>query len=198
MSLLSFAKTPDPLDLPKATDWMIPFLTSESPALEAMTDFRCAPAISVSEDTRIDDALNRMIHSGVRLLFVVDSSFTLLGAVSSHDIQGERPMLYLQSQDCNREHCSRADVTVRDVMEPLTAWRTLNIHALERATVGNIVSRFHDQSRRHIIVVETPENAASFVRGVISASFLERALGSPVETSQAAQNFAEMGRVLTR
>ncbi|BAP89018.1 CBS domain containing protein [Burkholderiales bacterium GJ-E10] len=198
MSLLRFAKAPDSLVLPKAADWTIPFLTSESPALEAMTDFRCAPAISVPENTQIDDALNRMIHSGVRLLFVVDSSFKLLGAVSSHDIQGERPMLYLQSQDCNREHCSRADVTVRHVMEPLTAWHTLTISALEHATVGDLVSRFRDQSRRHIIVIETPGNATSFVRGVISASFLERALGSPVETSHAAQNFAEMGLVLAR
>ncbi|BAP87699.1 CBS domain protein [Burkholderiales bacterium GJ-E10] len=196
MSHLTFMNAPRALRLPKAAGWTTPFLTPESPALEAMTDFRSSPAITVLEHTQIDEALNRMIHSGVRLLFVVDSSYGLLGAVSSHDIQGERPMLFLQSRDYSLERGSRAEVTVRDVMEPLSAWRTLDLRDVEHATVADVLGLFLEQPRRHIMVVEFPEHGTPFVRGMLSANFLERALGVPVETSHVARNFAEIGQAL--
>lgn len=196
MSHLHFISAPHSLRLPKPAGWTTPFLTTDSPARQAMTDFRSAPAITVIENTQIDDALHRMIHSGVRLLFVVDSSYGLLGAVSSHDIQGERPMLYLQSRDYSRERGSRADVTVRDVMEPLNSWHTLDLRDLDHATVTDLLALFRQQPRRHIMVVERSDPGTPFVRGMISANFLERALGTPVETVHVAQNFAELGQAL--
>lgn len=87
----------DAVALPRPLASNGPWLALGAPALEAMTDFRCTPAITVPATTQVDVALERMIYSGVRLLFVVGADFSLLGSISSYDIQSEKPMLYLQS-----------------------------------------------------------------------------------------------------
>ncbi len=176
-----------------------PPLALDAPALEAMTDLRRMPAISVLAATQIDAALDRMIFSGVRLLFVVDTQTSLLGSITSYDIQGEKPMLYLQSKDCRIATCSRADVMVRDIMEPVSEWRVLNYEGLGRTKLGNIVQTFKGLARRHIIVVETPcGSGAHVVRGLFSASSIERALGAKIETADTARSFAEIERALMR
>ena len=186
------------IDLPGSPALNAPFLALDAPALEAMTDFRRMPAISVLATTQIDIALERMIFSGVRLLFVVDVKLSLLGSISSYDIQNEKPMLYLQSLDCRIATCSRADVAVRDIMEPVSKWQVLNYEDLGGANIGNLVQTLKDQARRHIIVVETPRGGAPVVRGMISASFLERALGTTIQTADSARSFAEIERALVR
>lgn len=72
----------------------------EDLAVALMTDFRHTSPICVDVGTRLEDALKRMIYAGVRLLFVKDAKATLLGHVTAADIQGEKPLLYLQSGDC--------------------------------------------------------------------------------------------------
>ena len=171
----------------------------DTPALELMTDFQEVYPFSVAASTQIDAALDHMITSGIRLLFVIDADFTLLGSITSFDIQGEKPMLYLQSKDCRIGICSRADIEVQDIMTPVSKWRTLRYENLEDATLGDIAHTFQALEQRHLIVAETPPGqGCAIVRGLFSASDLERAPGIKIDSLETAKSFSEIERALRR
>lgn len=175
------------------------WLGYDDPAIEIMTDFRRTPAISVLGNVQIDTALNQMIFSGIRLLFVVDTAFNILGSITSYDIQGEKPMLYLQSRDFRIGHGSRDDIAVQNIMTPVKKWQVLNYDGLPYATLGNLLETFRTLGQRHIIVVESIQGRSIHnVRGLFSASTLERALGFHVEVSETARSFAEIKREVVR
>ena len=189
-----------PVTLPRIPDPVITQLGFAAPALELMTDFRRTPAISVHAATPIDDALKQMIYAGVRFLFVVDDGFAVLGAVTSYDIHSEKPMLYLQSRDCRIGTCTRDDVQVQDIMTPVRTWRTLIYRDLAGATLGDIVWTFNALGARHLIVLDAvTAQGVQHVRGLFSASVVERALGIRLETrEEAAASFAEIEHELVR
>ena len=164
------------------------------PALDLLTDFRLTPAISVLATTQIDTALTQMIGSGVRLLFVVDPSFKMLGSITSYDIQSEKPLRYLQSRDCRIGICSREDILVRDIMTPAHKWKVIDYDQLLHATVADVALTFKDLGQKHLIVVDSVRghNNAQVVRGLISLTTLERALGTKIESTKVANSFAEI------
>jgi len=181
----------------KANSTNTPHLGLDDPALEIMTDFCRTPAISVPTNTLIDTALHHMIYSGVRLLFVVNPIFGLLGSITSYDIESEKPMRYMQSKDCRIATCSRKDLTVEDIMTPVQKWQALNYKDVANATLGNIVQSFRNLGQRHVFVIETtPDRGTSTVRGLFSVSSLERALRTTIEIVDIATNFAEIERAL--
>src|SRR5882672_3003334 len=100
-------------------------VTPEDSALVVMTDFKQRAPVSVDSDVTIGQALATMMHSRVRLLFVLDAGSRLVGLVSSYDIQGEKPMRYLQSQGFTHRTSRHDDVRVGDIMEPTDAWHVL-------------------------------------------------------------------------
>jgi CBS-domain-containing membrane protein len=168
-------------------------LDLDDPALDVLTDFQLTPAISVLAATQIDNALTQMICSGVRLLFVVDAGFKILGSVTSYDIQGEKPLRYLQSRDCRIGICSREDILVQDIMTPLHKWKVVNYDQLVNATVADIALTFKELGQRHLIVVDSVRGRHSqIVRGLISLTTLERALGTNIESTRIANSFAEI------
>ena len=163
-------------------------------ALGLLTDFRLTPAISVLATTQIDTALTQMIGSGVRLLFVVDPSFKMLGSITSYDIQSEKPLRYLQSRDCRIGICSREDILVRDIMTLAHKWKVIDYDQLLHATVADVLLTFKDLGQKHLIVVDSVRgrNAHQIVRGLISLTTLERALGTNIESTKVANSFAEI------
>jgi len=171
----------------------------DAPALEMMTDFRRSPAISVSASLQIDAALDRMIYAGVRLLFVVGTEFELIGDITSYDIQGEKPIRYLQSKDCQLNTCSRTDITVQDIMAPVSTWHVLRYENLAHAKLGDIVETFASLRQRHIIVMEVDRNShAQVVRGLFSVSALESALGNSIEIDNTVASFSDIERALVQ
>ena len=168
-------------------------LSPEDLALNLLTDFHLTPAISALAATQIDEALTQMICSGVRLLFVVDAGFKILGSITSYDIQSEKPMRYLQSRDCRIGICSREDILVQDIMTPLYKWKVINYSQLTNATIADVAATFKELGQRHLIVVE-PVNGhnAQVVRGLVSLTDLERAIGKSFEPVKVANSFAEI------
>jgi len=182
--------------LPRTPFPTIRKLGLDAPALELMTDFYRSPAISVPADLQIDAALDRMIYSGVRLLFVVGSDFEVLGDITSYDIQGEKPMHYLQSQDCTINTCSRTDISVQNIMTPVSTWHVLRYESLEHAAVGDIVETFKNLRQRHLVVMQTRKDGVQTVRGLFAASTLESALGHPVDIDDTVSSFSDIERAL--
>jgi CBS-domain-containing membrane protein len=168
-------------------------LNLADPALRLLTDFYLTPAISVLATTPIDHALTQMIVSGVRLLFVVDVEFNILGAITSHDIQGDKPLRYMRSIDCRIGQCSREDILVEHIMIPVQRWEVINYDQLSNATLADIVLTFKEQGTRHIIVVDSVRGRpGQVVRGLLSLTTLERALGANLEPMKIARSFSEI------
>jgi len=194
---LTLSSPKNNISLIRTPDRNTPLLSLDNPAFESMTDFSRTPAISILATTQIDNALNQMIYSSVRLFFVVDRDFNILGSITSYEIQSEKPMLFLQSRDCRMDTCSREDITVRDIMTPVQKWRVLNYNVIPHATLGDIVETFRGLGQRHLIVIEpSRDRKAQTVRGLFSASLLERVTGSLIETTEPAKSFADIKREL--
>ena len=119
-STLSLHRVASPIALPQCGASEVPRMTLADPALNVLTDFTKTAVFSIGPDEPIDHALLYMKTVGVRLLFVLGDDGWLAGLVTSHDIMGEKPMLYLQSMDCNHTTCTRSDVLVKNIMTPIS------------------------------------------------------------------------------
>lgn len=196
-AVLTLAQPPGALALPTPNQLPHPDLSVESPAFLLFTDLRHGPVISVLETTRIDVALDRMVYSGVRLLFVVDGDFELTGLITSYDIAGEKPMLALLSRDRQLGSGGREELEVRDIMQPVAQWKTLDFPELRHAKIGHLVSTFRKAQQRHLVVLERLSNHANpIVRGLFSATRVERALGITLDPFPTLETFAEVERAL--
>lgn len=155
-------------------------LNADDPAMAAMTDFTRECPVAVSPDRHIDDALQDMIRAGVRALLVLDEG-RVLGLITSYDIQGERPIQFLQSPACVHDTCLHRDVRVADIMTALEQLPVLDLRSVQPARVGDLLETFKATEQTHLVVVESHADGTSFVRGLISRTRLERQLGMAQE-----------------
>lgn len=165
------------------------------PALPAMTDFRRSPMVTVTADVQVDRALEYMIVAGVRFCFVVDALSRVLGAVTSYDIQGEKPARHVQSMGGDLRAVSRAEVQVRHIMEPVAGWQVIDLDQAARATLAQIVAALKTLGRRHLVVVEQM-GGAQMLRGLFSASRIEQDTGLNLDIFPVPTTFAEIERAV--
>jgi CBS-domain-containing membrane protein len=165
-------------------------VSGRDPAISVMTDLRLGPISVTTHDSSISDALATMKDAGVRFLFVLDETRRLIGSISSYDIQGEKPLLFMQSSSGER---GWRDVQVRDVMEPVASWQVLDYADVRRLWVEDLVPLLEYAGKHHLVVVEnTRAGRTQVVRGIISASRVQRLLGASVEIEPLATTFAEI------
>jgi len=156
-------------------------------ATAVMTDLRQVPAVLIDPDVDVEAATRVMIRRNVRSLFVVDVDNEIVGLITATDLLGEKPMQHLA-----RYGGRRADIRVRDLMTPRARLEVLPMAGVARARVGHIVATLKLAGRQHAMVVEEDEQGHDVVRGVFSASQLEKQLGTPVSTGAPARTFAEI------
>lgn len=145
-----------------------------APARSTMTDFRERNMVTVAGSAQIDAALEVMKHAHTRSAFVTHSDGSICGFVTAYDISGSKPMLHMQSVGCTYLTCSRDDILVSDVMEPVANWQVLDMAAVESATVRDILDTLSSAGRTHLVVVETGAGQAPRLRGAFSAAKLLR------------------------
>ena len=166
-------------------------VTADSPATDVMTDFAKVAAMTIGPCASLDDANQRMIASGVRLLFVTGRDNDIMGVITATDILGERPMKYLQEVGGKRE-----DIFVRDIMSPQESLDVLYMADVGRATVGDVVETMKRVGRQHALVVDTDEHGKQSVRGLFSTKQISKQLGITIETTEVAKTFAELEAAL--
>lgn len=145
------------------------------PAVHVVTDFIFEPAVTVPQETSIDDALREMIRNGVRALIIVRDE-VVIGLITSYDIQGERPLQFLAESGFRRHD----EIEVGHIM---TSWErvpTLDYQLLARACVSELVAFFRYTAATHVVVVEYAAQGKTAVRGLISRARLERQLGQSI------------------
>jgi CBS domain containing-hemolysin-like protein len=147
-------------------------LNSRDTAVRAFTDFRDARPIVVDESRQIDDALGDMIRTGVRALLVMrDQGVT--GLITSYDIQGERPLQFLQTSNYSRHQ----DICVGDIMTPWAQLRAIDVTTVTTMTAVDLLESLDDSGLTHLIVIECHANPSPVVRGIVSRHWLARQLG---------------------
>ncbi len=168
-------------------------VTLQSPATEAMTDFRRLQPVTVSPDVHYLDANESMITHGVRLLLVVDADRHLCGVITAQDVLGERPLqLASQGKGLPRE------LTVADLMHPLGDIDMLDIGDVRHANVGDMVATLKRLGRQHVLVIATNQAAGTILLcGLFSATQIARQLGTEdIQPFEVARTFAQIEAAL--
>jgi CBS-domain-containing membrane protein len=164
----------------------------ESPAHEVMTDLTRVKAATTHPSTSLPQAEQVMIYQGVRMLFVVSDMPALEGLITTTDLHGDRAMRVVGERSVRHD-----ELSVADVMTPLSALDAIDFERMGSATVGNVIATLKRFGRNHLLVVQaataqTPQR----VRGVISRAQIERQLGTPIDIAQIASSFSEIERAL--
>ena len=167
-------------------------LSAHSTAIEAMTDFARIQVVSIAASASITEANARMISRGVRLLMVARADEQVEGLVTARDILGEKPMQMAQARACKHD-----ELTVADVMTPVSGLDTLYLTDVLNARVSDILSALKQLGRQHILVEDIdPITGLPRVRGLFSAAQIGRQLGVPVLGFDLPRTFAEIEAAL--
>ena len=155
-----------------------PMLAEHAPAVSAMVDFSAEPALTTVPERPDDAALEQMRAAGVSMLLVMVEEH-VVGMITAEDIQGEKPVQFVQSSDCLHPRCHHDDVEVGDVMTAIGALPLLRMDALEKATVGDVMETFRKTGHTLLLSTDEGGESAPRVRGLISRTQVERQLGLP-------------------
>lgn len=161
----------------------------DSPAIDVMTDLSKVSAETVSANAAVDDAEEKMIASGVRLLFVTNPLNQVIGIVTSKDLSGERILHRISDSKT-----ARKDLIVRDIMTPQHRVDILEMGDVATARVGDIVATLKRMGRQHALVVDRNAAGNQTIRGLLSTTQISRQLGESIETTDVAGNFANLAR----
>lgn len=164
-------------------------VTLNSPAVDVMTDLSQVRAETVTASASVDDAEEKMIASGVRLLFVTSPLNQVIGIITSKDLSGERIMHLI-----NDKQTPRAELIVRDIMTPQHKIDVLEMADVATARVGDIVATLKRMGRQHALVVDRNAAEAQTIRGLLSTSQIGRQLGETIDTTAIAGSFADLAR----
>jgi len=167
-------------------------VTLDSPALQVMTDLTLIKAATTHPSTSLRQAEQMMIYQGVRMLFVVSDMPALEGLITTTDLGGDRAMALVAERRVRHD-----ELSVADVMTPLSMLDAIDLDAMRSACVGNAVATLKRFGRNHLLVVQAASGQTPLrVRGVISRAQIERQLGAPVDIMPIATSFSEIERAL--
>jgi signal-transduction protein with cAMP-binding, CBS, and nucleotidyltransferase domain len=170
-----------------------PSVGLEDPAEKVMTDFKRLRAFTVQATTSVESANNKMIANGVRLLLVVDIRNHVIGLITSTDILGEKPVRVVEESGIGHN-----EVLVGDIMTPREQLEAIDMKDLVHARVGHVVATLQAVGRRHALIVETEATGRQLVRGLFSATQVEKQLGMAIATPENPRGFARVGEPITR
>ena len=164
-------------------------VSMDSPAVLVMTDLRQVTAITVEPSVSVDWALSRMKERGVRLLLVTNASDQVVGLITANDIQGEKPMRFVNQ--AGRRH---EEIMVRDVMAPVAGLEVVMMEQVLKGSVGDVVATLRRLGRQHVLVLdEDRRTGRPSIRGIFSITQIGKQLGEKLEDIyEVANTFAEM------
>ncbi|MEA2119129.1 CBS domain-containing protein [Halovibrio sp. HP20-50] len=168
-------------------------LSPSSPAMNVLTDFSQVAPQSVSADTPIDEAHLKMRYSGVRLLFVMDSQAHCIGIITSKEVIGTRRINIAMQQ----RNLSREEVTAEMIMTPWHKLSAMPVAQLASLTIEDLVMSMETVTDQHLLITEQNDNHDIRIRGLISASDIQSAVGKEINPVPRAKSFADICQVIT-
>ncbi|WP_280545922.1 MULTISPECIES: CBS domain-containing protein [unclassified Halomonas] len=167
-------------------------LSETSPALTVLTDFARTSPQSVSAARPVDEAHQKMVSGGVRLLLVVDDQGRCSGVLPAREVIGGRRITLAMQQ----HGVVRADVTAGMIQTPLDKTPTLTLETLASMTLGDLVQSLKSFGEQHLLVTEPTSSQGVRIRGVISAADIGRVLGYGPGGMPEARSFADICKVV--
>lgn len=165
-------------------------VTTDDPALAAMTDLSQVTAYTTELTTPLSKALDLMIKRGVRLLLVNNADRQIIGLITSRDIEGEKPGRLLAKAGGAWE-----DLLVADIMTLQPRMKVLLMEEVANARVGDIIATLRQADRQHALVVDAnPETGKPAVRGLFSLSQIGLQLGLDIHPTQQSTTYADLER----
>jgi len=168
-------------------------LSVEDPALKVMTNFHQTPPITTFPETLIDDALEKMKKKSVRLLLVTGEDDSVIGLITTTDIQGEKPVQLVRETGI-----THSQLTVAMLMTPLKNIEVLSMTATRNACIGHIITTLRDLERQHTLVADVdPVSGEQVICGLFSSTQISKQLRMEVsEVMTAAHSLAEIQQEL--
>jgi CBS domain-containing protein len=159
----------------------------DDPAISVFIDFTREHPLTIKPDIRIGHALEKMKHSGICVLLVVDEEQRLLGEIVADDIMGDKPVRLAESYGLDH-----SKITVDMLMIPRDRIQVLEYEQLHSACVGHIIATLHALESRYVLVIDNGS-----IRGLYAAGPMSRQLGwNIMEREVPAHSLAEMVRSL--
>lgn len=159
-----------------------------APAHQVVTDLSQVAAMTIGPCASIDEANDRMIAANVRLLFVTDQHYHVMGLVTARDVNGERAVRCMQAHGGKR-----ADLMVRDVMTPRHHIEVLEQKEILKARVGDVVETLRRLGRQHALVVKRGSgDELDRIAGIISTTQVARQTGESIESLGLATSLADL------
>ncbi|SDN90604.1 CBS domain-containing protein [Halomonas shengliensis] len=173
-----------------------PRLTAASPALEVLTDFSRHAPRTIPPEMGVDEAHLMMRHGGIRLLLVVDDRQRCIGVLAAREvIGGRRITLAMQQHDL-----PRGEITVGMIMTPWHKLAAMSLEQLASLTIEDLLLSLEAMTDQHLLVTERDDQGGDWIRGLVSAADIRRAVGAGDSASQGmplAHSFADICRVVT-
>ncbi|MDR5874352.1 CBS domain-containing protein [Halomonas sp. CUBES01] len=168
-------------------------LAPTSPAMAVLTDFSQVVPQSVDADTPIDEAHLKMRYGGVRLLFVMDTAAHCIGIVTSKEVIGTRRINIAMQQ----RNLSREDITAEMVMTPWHKLSAMPIAQLASLTIEDLVLSMEAVTDQHLLITEQNDDHELRIRGLVSATDIQNAIGKEISPVPRAKSFADICQVIT-
>lgn len=168
-------------------------LVPTSPAMTVLTDFSQVIPQSVDANTPVDEAHLKMRHGGIRLLFVMDKHSHCIGVITAKEVIGTRRInLAMQQRNLSRE-----EVTAEMIMTPWHKLSAMPMAQLASLTIEDLVMAMETFTDQHLLITEQNDDHELRIRGIISASDIQSAVGKEINPVPRAKSFADICHVIT-
>ena len=148
-------------------------LSLDTPAEVFFTDFETVQPRIIEATTSALDAKKVMMKTHIRLLFVVNDADHFVGVITADDLI-ERKIVQQVSLGFRRE-----DIEVTDLMTPKRQLFALDIAAVQRATINDVIRVLKDSHQQHCLVIDSEEPK---IRGIFSTTDISRKLNLHIDT----------------
>ncbi len=159
-------------------------LSLDSPALEVFTDFEQHMPLMLEETASVDEAIETMRRTHVKLKLIIDSREAFRGVITLADLMSVKVMQAAESTGL-----SRSELSVAQVMTPRSDLHAICVEDLTTAKIGDILATMKTFGDQHVLVLD---RARRSIRGIISARDIARALHIPVSIDAKANSFSEV------
>lgn len=166
-----------------------PEVTLSSPAIKVFLDYDVFQPRSLAPGVSVDDASTAMKHSHTNLKLIADRDNYLLGVISVRDINSVKVLSTASAMGVARE-----DLSVKDVMTPVSQLKYIKRDTLDKATVGDLVDSLEHEKQRFLVVIDSNEDLC----GLVCADEIARLLGKQLDTQPVAHDFTEVFSALRK
>jgi CBS-domain-containing membrane protein len=169
-----------------------PRVELDSPAEWVMTTTADLAGATVMPDEGLQRAQERMTQQNAQVLLVVAQMPRVLGILTREDLQGEQALRLVSER-----RLAHRDLRVADLMQPVSALGAIELRALRRASVAQVVATLTRSGQRHLLVIEQASDGEPLhMRGLLSRARVEHQLDTRLPVIAMADTFAEIERAL--